>query len=124
MENELQLAESLNSYFIDSITNINNEIQNIDFKEFAINTYGNEFKFKQVDTASILNIVNAFKSKAGGKKLPSDGLLKESMKYTISFFAGIVNDFLRLAYVPEIWKIQWYLQKKYKIQHVQKNCDG
>ena len=29
MENELELAESLNRYFIDSITKINNEIENI-----------------------------------------------------------------------------------------------
>ena len=65
MENEL--AESLNIYFIDSITKINNGIEEIDYEESDINTYGNEFKFKQVDTTNILNIVKAFESMTGGK---------------------------------------------------------
>ena len=94
MENELELAESLNKYFIDSKFKINNEIENIDFEESEIKTYGNEFKFKQVDTTNILNIVKAFKNKTGGKKLIS-GITKESRKYTAYFFAAIVNDCLR-----------------------------
>ena len=52
--------------------------------ESEINTYGNEFKFKQVDTTNILNI--------GGKKLASEGVVKESMKYTAYFFGDIGND--------------------------------
>ena len=67
MEYKLQLAESLNSYFIDSMTKINNEIENIDFEKSKINTYGNEFKFKQLDTTNILNIVKAFKNNIRGK---------------------------------------------------------
>ena len=58
MENELKLAESLNRYFIDSVTKINNEIEKINFEESDINTYGNEFKFKQIDITNIPNIVN------------------------------------------------------------------
>ena len=57
MENELEFAESLNRYFIDSVTKINNKIENIEFEESDINTYGNEIKFKQVDTTNILNIL-------------------------------------------------------------------
>ena len=45
MENELEVAESLNRYFIDSTTKINNESEYIDFRDFEINTYANKFKF-------------------------------------------------------------------------------
>ena len=62
MKNELELAESLNRYFIDSVTKINNGIEKRDYEESDINTYGNEFKFTQVDTTNIINIVKAFKN--------------------------------------------------------------
>ena len=78
MGNQLELAESLNRYFINSITKINNGIEKLDYEESDMNTNGSEFKFKQADTANMLNIVKAFKNKTATKKLFSEGVTKES----------------------------------------------
>ncbi|XP_067619860.1 repetitive organellar protein-like [Eurosta solidaginis] len=91
VENETELANGLNRFFINSVIEINNIIEpcRIALSDVQINS---RLKFAKITTDEVINILKEFKYKIGGRKLISDGVLKDCISYTGYFYAQIINN--------------------------------
>lgn len=107
-EDNLEISDRFNNYFIDSVIAIQNEIDNIprrrsDNDNVRMNTIN--FKFRRVSLEEISEIILSFKSVIGGKKLLTYGVLKDSVEIIAYFYMEIINECLQTGYFPEKWKL-------------------
>lgn len=103
------------------------EINNI-IEYFDITLSGShansEFKFAKITTDEVIKILQDFKYKIGGRKILSDGVIKDSIMYTGYFYAQIINSSLEDGIVPEKWKMSTVIPvEKVKRQYNQKSSD-
>ncbi|XP_036340251.1 uncharacterized protein LOC118749554 [Rhagoletis pomonella] len=103
VENDTEVANKLNLFFINSVIEINRNIPCFDLVMNSSQT-NCSFKFSYITTAEVINIIKTFKYKIGGRKLLSDGVLKDSIEYLGYFYALIINDSVESGIVPERWK--------------------
>ena len=103
IESDIGIANSMNKFFVDSIV----EISSIDYCDSSVIHLvqsDSVFKFRLVEICDIDRIVSRFKYKIGGKKILSEGVVKDSMEYLGFFYTKIVNESMILGKVPECWK--------------------
>ncbi|XP_036332761.1 uncharacterized protein LOC118744128 [Rhagoletis pomonella] len=101
---ENEIAQSLNNYFIDSIIEITSNIEPGKKESFTTPNCTHNFKFIEIETDEVLEIVSGFKNKIGGKKLLSEGVIKDSITYTGYFYTQLINESLKYGVVPDHWK--------------------
>lgn len=124
VENDTEVANKLNLFFINSVIEINRNIPSIDLV-MNNNQASCTFKFSNITTAEVINIIKTFKYKIGGRKLLSDGVLKDSIEYLGYFYALIINDSVESGIVPGRWKTSTVVpvKKVKKKQYNQKSLD-
>lgn len=64
VENEKTISENFNNYFVDSIKEINRNIQVIPNQVITIKHNTNTLKFRKVTKQEVLNIIKSFKNKS------------------------------------------------------------
>lgn len=94
-----------NDYFIDSILQIQREIDEPartrnDVANPGIDTA--KFKFREVSLQEITDIIMEFKNDRGGNKLVTYGVLKDAVEIVSYFYMEIVNESLRTGYIPNV----------------------
>ena len=104
VEGDIDIATSFNRFFVDSIVQINNNIEIIDNFTLELVYCDSRFCFNMVTVSDIEEIVNKFKRKIGGKKIISEGVIKDSMSYTAHFYKEIVNESISKGVFPSSWK--------------------
>lgn len=101
---ENDIAQALNDYFVDSITEICLNIEIID-KEFPIlPNFAYSFKFQEIETDEVIKIAGSFKNRIGGRKLLSEGVIRDAVSYLGFFYMQIVNESLKNGVFPTSWK--------------------
>ena len=104
IEGDINIANSFNRFFVNSIVEINNKIDIINNVSLDLVHCEGSFSFDRVTVCDIEAIVSKFKRKLGGKKLMSEGVLKDSISYTAHFYAEIINESMSEGIFPSIWK--------------------
>ena len=104
IEGDIDIANSFNRFFVESIVEINSKIDIISNYTLDLIQLDSNFKFNMVTVCDIELIVSKFKNKLGGKKLLSEGVIKDSMIYTGHFYAQIINNSMIEGIFPSNWK--------------------
>lgn len=105
IENEYEIASELNQYFVDSIISIRNSIENSIPEEENEEINRDKFEFKHINTDDIKKITTNMKNKYGGRKLITEGVIKDSAEYLGYIYTCIINESLTLGVFPESWKL-------------------
>ena len=76
-----------------------NEINEYEYKGLYpdINSGMEQFRFKMGSSNDVYDISKKFKYKIGAKNLFSEGVLKDSLKYTVYIYACMINESLCLG---------------------------
>ncbi|XP_067631780.1 uncharacterized protein spt4 isoform X1 [Eurosta solidaginis] len=99
------IAQALNSFFVDSIGDINREIETLDSGDSVQYTVSTCLKFQEVTVDDVILVAKRLKNKIGGTNLLSEGVIKDSVSYMGHFYADIINKSLVEGIVPDAWKI-------------------
>ncbi|XP_054746274.1 kelch domain-containing protein 10 homolog [Anastrepha obliqua] len=105
IEDENEIANELNKYFVESIMSIHNSIENIVMNEEREVLDRNIFEFRRVTTDDIIKTVSSLKNKYGGKKMLTEGVIKDSMEYLGYTYVCLINESFSQGIFPERWKI-------------------
>lgn len=84
---------------------IHNSIENIVMNEEREVLDRNIFEFRRVTTDDIIKTVSSLKNKYGGKKMLTEGVIKDSMEYLGYTYACLINESFSQGIFPECWKI-------------------
>lgn len=103
VQNNNIISEKFNSYFIDSIMKIHNNIPAFTSNNLKIPYQSKEFKFKPVTTANVLAIIKQFKNKSCLENINKQVLL-DSFEIIGPVLVSIINESLINGTVPECWK--------------------
>ena len=103
-ESDIGIANSMSKFFVDSIVEISNNIDYFNDSSISLVEIDSVFKFSAIDVCDIDRIVRKFNYKIGGKKLFSEGVLKDAMEYLEFFYTRIINESMSLGKFPECWK--------------------
>ena len=104
VEGDINIANSFNNYFVDSIIDINSNIDVIDRLSFELVRCDSRFIFENVTVCDIIAIVKRFRNKIGGNKLLSEGVIKDAIPYMAHFYVQIINESMIEGKFPELWK--------------------
>jgi hypothetical protein len=102
-----EIADKLNNYFINSITEINNNMNQISntLYPFLNNPVTNEtFRFSNIDMNELSNLMKNMKNKTSGVNNLNVNVIMDSMDAIGDSFLDLINSSLRLGCVPERWK--------------------
>lgn len=104
IEDKYQIANALNKYFVDSIIDIRNNIENIVISEYTDDVDRRLFEFQMINTTDILKIASSFRNKYGGTKLVTEGVIKDSLDYLGYVYVGLINQSISEGVFPQFWK--------------------
>lgn len=104
IQNKNAISEKFNSYFVDSIVTIHNNIPACTSNMLKINFQKNEFKFKPVTSENLLAIIKNFKNKSCLENINKQVLL-DSFEIIGTVLVSIINESLLTGEVPDCWKI-------------------
>lgn len=104
-----EIRNKFNEYFIDSIIQIQREIDDVPVRVYGNGNYTERntviFKFHEVTLEGITEIIMEFKNEWGGKKLVTYGVIKDAVDILAYFYMYIVNESLRTGFFPNVWKL-------------------
>lgn len=107
-DNKEEIAVKFNNYFVESIIQLQMEIEPIQWvpqnRRRRIQE-GTRFKFEILSVDEIGAIMESLGNKIGGKKLLSYGVVKDSAAITAYFYMDIVNESLQTGRIPDSWKL-------------------
>lgn len=102
--NESDIAENFNVYFIESISDI---IQNIQkYNEYEMKDIGGEnklYEFKQIEMSQLRQIVTGLPNKMGSDGISAQ-IIKTSFQAIGNRFLNVINSSLQTGVFPTIWK--------------------
>lgn len=102
-DREIEIANELNKYFVDSIKQINKMIEDVkeDYEHIILNTNTN-FRFKEINEEKIISAIKQIKSK-GDIEMITPKILNDAMNTIGKLFCSIVNESLTTGKFPD-WK--------------------
>lgn len=100
-----EIANKFNSFFIDSISEINNEIPLVNIPKIdKREKIELQFKFKEVNIDQINEITSKLKKKVNKSELCNSNVWNDSMEYCGHFITNVINESLSQGIFPEAWK--------------------
>ena len=99
-----EISERFNSFFIDSIRDINLQIPNADVLEFHDRTE-NIFKFKEVSIDEVIEASKYLTKKVNKSQVCNSSVWFDSMEYIGYFITKTINESLNTGNFPTQWKI-------------------
>lgn len=105
--NDRLICEKFNSYFIESIVEIDKTIPNeSDVRQIDTNfVYPKTFKFELVNVDTINEISNKLTKKVDKSQILNSNVWHDALQYTGYFLTMIINESLLTGEVPDIWKV-------------------
>jgi hypothetical protein len=118
-DNEDQIADKFNMYFIDSINQIHNSIESVPYITNIINPTNDNFKFK----FRIINMQELIEyvKKNGQINNVNIKVIRDAFEYVGECFLEIINESLLISQFPKTWKTATVIPIP-KVQNTMK-CD-
>ncbi|XP_067637352.1 uncharacterized protein [Eurosta solidaginis] len=104
VEEDYEIARQLNQFFIESIRIICSSIETIMPVEAEVDINRNLFELKNVCVDQFLRTAATLQNKYGGRKLLTEGVIKDSMVYLGYYYTSIVNQSFNSGVFPACWK--------------------
>lgn len=102
--NEKEICEKFNSYFINSIIQISEEIENGNENNIQIENSGVQFKFKRVDVDDVKRVASEIAKKINKSELLNSKVWLDSIDYIGHFITEMINRSLQGGEFPDEWK--------------------
>ncbi|XP_067625177.1 uncharacterized protein [Eurosta solidaginis] len=104
VEEDYEIARQLNQFFIESIRIIRSSIETIMPVEAEVDINRNLFELKNVSVDQFFRTAATLQNKYGGRKLLTEGVIKDSMLYLGYYYTSIVNESFNSGVFPACWK--------------------
>lgn len=102
--NELEIAEKFNAYFIDSISDIIQNIPKYNIYEIPENETQNRFEqFNKIEMSHLRKIISSLPNKIGSDGI-STKIIKTSFEVIGNRFLDVINNSLQTGIFPKKWK--------------------
>lgn len=101
--NEIDIANKLNEFFIDSISKLNDDIPIVRYND-NIRYLQNEFKFSQIDSGKLENIIKNISQKSDLMGL-NTRIILDCKDIIFPILLKIVNGSLNEGKFPHLWKL-------------------
>lgn len=102
--NDDEISEKFNAYFVNSVIKINELIPRKESNESFLKYRTEEFKFKMTNLNEIMMMAKELMRKVNKTELCNAKVWYDSLDYTGFFIKEVINESLKSGYFPERWK--------------------
>lgn len=110
LPDELCDANKINSYFINSLQNLNTvDDETVNFYNNNVKSRVNEFNFTLTSYETVKNILFSIKTNAAGVDGINIKMILLSCPYLVPFLTHIINCCIEKRYFPDSWKLAYII---------------